>query len=52
MLIPQPTRIHHMQIEHTLAWKSCRVLARLLTTLLFDLKVYGRENVPRRGCIR
>ena len=28
---------------------SCRVLARVLTTQLFDLKVYGCENVPKRG---
>jgi 1-acyl-sn-glycerol-3-phosphate acyltransferase len=30
-------------------WKSLQSLARILTTVLFDLKVYGRENVPRHG---
>jgi 1-acyl-sn-glycerol-3-phosphate acyltransferase len=30
-------------------WKSLQVIARLLTTLLFELKVYGRSCVPKRG---
>jgi 1-acyl-sn-glycerol-3-phosphate acyltransferase len=30
-------------------WKSLQVVARIGTTLLFDLKVYGRHNVPRHG---
>jgi 1-acyl-sn-glycerol-3-phosphate acyltransferase len=30
-------------------WKSLQGLARILTTVLFDLKAYGRENIPRRG---
>ena len=38
-----------MPTERSLAWRSCQVLARVLTTLLFDLKVFGRHNVPKRG---
>jgi 1-acyl-sn-glycerol-3-phosphate acyltransferase len=30
-------------------WKSLQALARILTTILFDLKVYGRHNVPKHG---
>ena len=35
--------------EHPLLWKCAQAVARLLTTLLFDLKVYGRRCVPARG---
>ena len=38
-----------MPTERSLAWRTCQVLARVLTTQLFDLKVFGRHNVPRRG---
>lgn len=38
-----------MTTQRTLPWKSLQALARLLTTLLFDLQVYGRKNVPARG---
>jgi 1-acyl-sn-glycerol-3-phosphate acyltransferase len=38
-----------MPTERSLAWRSCQILARVLTTLLFDLKVFGRHNVPKRG---
>src|SRR5438094_1346711 len=30
-------------------WKFCRMIARPIVTFLFDLKVYGRENVPKTG---
>src|SRR5438045_4404731 len=30
-------------------WTCLQGTARLLTTVLFDLKVCGRSNVPRRG---
>jgi 1-acyl-sn-glycerol-3-phosphate acyltransferase len=30
-------------------WTFCRAIARLGVTFLFDLKVYGRENVPKTG---
>ena len=35
--------------ERSIAWKYLQVLARILTTILFDLKVYGRRNLPARG---
>src|SRR5688500_15169460 len=30
-------------------WKLAQVVTRIGTTLYFDLKVYGKENVPGRG---
>jgi 1-acyl-sn-glycerol-3-phosphate acyltransferase len=30
-------------------WKTLQGLCRILTTVLFDLKTYGRENIPKRG---
>ena len=30
-------------------WRSLQAVARVITTLMFDLKVYGRHNVPGRG---
>src|SRR5687767_8220432 len=30
-------------------WKLAQVFVRIGTTLYFDLKVYGKENVPARG---
>jgi 1-acyl-sn-glycerol-3-phosphate acyltransferase len=33
----------------SLLWKTLDVPARIFTTLLFDLKVYGLEHIPRRG---
>ena len=35
--------------ERWLVWKSVQCVARILSTVLFDLKVYGLENIPRRG---
>lgn len=35
--------------EPSVLWKLAQVLCRILTTLLFDLKVYGLKNVPRTG---
>jgi 1-acyl-sn-glycerol-3-phosphate acyltransferase len=35
--------------EPTLFWRICRGIARLLATLLFEMRAYGLENVPRRG---
>ena len=32
-----------------LLWRTMHMLLRIGTTLLFDLKVYGRQNVPRTG---
>lgn len=33
----------------TTFWKFCQAVLRILTTVLFDLKVYGKQNVPVRG---
>jgi 1-acyl-sn-glycerol-3-phosphate acyltransferase len=30
-------------------WKLAQVIVRVSTTVLFDLKVYGRDNVPDEG---
>jgi 1-acyl-sn-glycerol-3-phosphate acyltransferase len=32
-----------------LIWKFVQTTARILATVLFDSKVYGRGNIPRRG---
>jgi 1-acyl-sn-glycerol-3-phosphate acyltransferase len=36
-------------VQRSLVWRYLQVIARVGTTLLFDLKVYGRENVPKTG---
>lgn len=36
-------------MERSYLWKYLQILARVLTTNLFDLKVYGLENVPQTG---
>jgi 1-acyl-sn-glycerol-3-phosphate acyltransferase len=33
----------------TLFWSFCRMIARPIMTLMFQLKAYGRHNVPRHG---
>ena len=33
--------------QRSFVWKSLQIIARVGTTLLFDLKTYGRENVPK-----
>jgi 1-acyl-sn-glycerol-3-phosphate acyltransferase len=38
-----------MNTRRSLPWRYLQILARVLTTLMFDLKVYGRENVPEMG---
>jgi 1-acyl-sn-glycerol-3-phosphate acyltransferase len=35
--------------QRPILWKSLQVVARVITTLMFDLKVYGRHHVPARG---
>lgn len=30
-------------------WKFCQTVCRITTTLMFDLKVYGLDRVPREG---
>jgi 1-acyl-sn-glycerol-3-phosphate acyltransferase len=36
-------------MERSLLWKTLQVPARIFTSVLFDLKVYGLENVPQTG---
>jgi 1-acyl-sn-glycerol-3-phosphate acyltransferase len=38
-----------MMVNAPFVWKCLKAVARPLATALFDLKVYGRRNVPRRG---
>jgi 1-acyl-sn-glycerol-3-phosphate acyltransferase len=38
-----------MKAERSLAWKCLQTLVRPLALFLFDLEVYGRENIPTRG---
>src|SRR5437764_5019815 len=35
--------------EPTFFWRICRMIARPVMTLMFELKVYGRHHIPRRG---
>jgi 1-acyl-sn-glycerol-3-phosphate acyltransferase len=35
--------------ERSFVWKSLQIIARVGTTLFFNLKTYGRENVPKEG---
>ena len=35
--------------QRSFVWKSLQIMARVGTTLMFDLKTYGQENVPRDG---
>jgi len=36
-------------MQRSLFWKCCQAIARIFTSLLFDLRVYGVENVPATG---
>src|SRR6476646_1280256 len=38
-----------MNTRRSLPWRYLQMLARVLTTLHFDLKVYGLHNLPRAG---
>jgi 1-acyl-sn-glycerol-3-phosphate acyltransferase len=44
-----PRAAEELPQDRTLMWRSLQVFARLLTTLVFDLRVYGREHVPTKG---
>lgn len=35
--------------ERSLLWKLLKSFCRIVTSCLFDLKVYGRQHVPRHG---
>jgi 1-acyl-sn-glycerol-3-phosphate acyltransferase len=41
--------VKYNSLERSIRWKFLQILARILTTILFDLKVYGRRNIPPRG---
>jgi 1-acyl-sn-glycerol-3-phosphate acyltransferase len=36
-------------IDRSLFYRCCQVICRLVTTVLFDLKVSGKENMPKTG---
>jgi len=36
-------------LRGSVVWRSMKVIVRIFTTLMFDLKVYGLHNVPSRG---
>ena len=38
-----------MSTEHSFFWRCAQVIAQILTRLLFNLKVVGQENIPKRG---
>src|SRR5690606_9930917 len=35
--------------QRTFLWKALQVLCRIGTTLMFELKVYGKEHIPSTG---
>jgi 1-acyl-sn-glycerol-3-phosphate acyltransferase len=43
------TTLPQARTRRSLPWRVLQVIARVLTTLLFDLKVSGRRHVPPRG---
>jgi len=49
--VVQPASIPGDINNPTVLWKLAQVLGRVLTTCLFDLKVFGLNNVPREGGI-
>ena len=38
-----------MKLQRSLAWRCLQAIARPLATVLFDLKVYGCDNIPPHG---
>lgn len=49
MMSVATARAHRIGTERSFLWKSSQVVARITTTLMFDLKVYGIRNVPADG---
>ncbi|MCC7349504.1 MAG: 1-acyl-sn-glycerol-3-phosphate acyltransferase [Phycisphaerales bacterium] len=48
----QPTDTHPPEdrtLRRPILWSGCQGIARIFTTLLFDLKVYGLHHIPPRG---
>ncbi|HLL87714.1 MAG TPA: lysophospholipid acyltransferase family protein [Tepidisphaeraceae bacterium] len=37
------------RFEMSFLWRCCKLVFRIFTTLVFDLKVWGLEHVPERG---
>lgn len=44
-----PTRRAFNPARPNWAWSLCRGIARIIATLMFDLKVYHRHHIPRSG---
>lgn len=42
-------KTHRMRFTRSIPWRVAQAIARVLTTILFDLRIYGQENVPARG---
>ena len=38
-----------MRKEHSFLWKCLQLVVRPVAVFLFDLKVYGRDNIPAHG---
>jgi 1-acyl-sn-glycerol-3-phosphate acyltransferase len=38
-----------LSTEHSLFWKFAQLIAQILTRLLFNLKVLGRQHIPKHG---
>ncbi len=36
-------------VHRSVLWRSLQAIARILVTVLFDLKIWGAEHIPRRG---
>ncbi len=36
-------------MERSLSWRFCQCIARIWTTLMFDLRTYDEHNVPEKG---
>lgn len=46
---PAPRTVPDTPGRRSVLWKSLQAICRIVTTLLFDLKVSGAHNVPRSG---
>lgn len=44
--VAEPLRPPH---ERSVVWKCLQVFSRIVSARMFDLKVYGMDNVPREG---
>src|SRR4051812_17839491 len=36
-------------LKRSVTWKAAQTLCRVMTTMMFDLKAYGVQNVPKTG---